>query len=92
MENHLSGLKWSIILLDAWKIRSVSLKYRDRYDQKMTLKHSNKHLTTLPNNITHVFLLVHLNLENFPLDSFDEYAFKNYLFFRVYIFLNNILL
>ena len=41
----------------------------------------------MPNNITHGFLLlVHLNLENFLLDSFDEYAFKNYLFFRVSIF------
>ena len=40
------------------------------------------HLSSLPNNILYVFLiLVHLNLENFPLDSFDEYAFKNYLFF-----------
>ena len=62
-------------------------KQRDRYYQKMILKHSNKHLSSLPNNILYVFLiLVHLNLENFPLDSFDEYAFKNYLFFRVSIF------
>ena len=55
--------------------------------KKLMLKHSNKHLIILPNNITHVFLLlVHLNLENFLFDSFDEHAFKNYLFFTVYPF------